>query len=205
MRRASRKPRLPMPQAARPALAGAFAVLVAMAIVVALHDLGPQAWHMALHIVAMNIVAPVLAALLLPYVSPARARWLWLTTLGQVALLWAAHLPAVQNAAMHGPLQALFHSLLLLMALVFWVSLLGLPRERRWHAIPALLLTGKLVCLLAALLVFAPRALYGGHHGASLDDQHLAALLMITACPLSYLIAAIVIATGLVQRASPAR
>ena len=30
--------------------------------------------------------------------------------------------------------------------------------------LPALLLTGKLVCLLAALLVFAPRALYGAGH-----------------------------------------
>ena len=205
MRSASRKPRLPMPQEARPALAGAFAVLVALAIVVALHDLGPQAWHMALHIAAMNIAAPVLAALLLPRVGRSRARWLWLATLGQVALLWVAHLPAVQNAAMHGPLQAVFHGLLLLTALLFWISLLGLPNERRWHAIPALLLTGKLVCLLAALLVFAPRAIYGGHHGASVDDQHLAALLMITACPLSYLVAAIIIATALIQRTSPAR
>ena len=91
-------------------------------------------------------------------------------------------------------------------ALSFWMLLLSLPDARRWHALPALLLTGKLVCLLAALLVFAPRALYGaGHaHGpliAALDDQHLAGLLMIAACPLSYLVAAVVITVQLLNRA----
>ena len=53
-------------------------------------------------------------------------------------------------------------------ALLFWICLLSLPEARRWHAIPALLLTGKLVCLLAALLVFAPRALYGRATGMAL-------------------------------------
>ena len=58
------------------------------------------------------------------------------------------------------------HGVLLLAALCFWTLLLSLPDARRWHAVAALLLTGKLVCLLAALLVFAPRALYGAamHH-----------------------------------------
>ena len=81
--------------------------------------------------------------------------------------------------------------------------LLSLPDARRWHAIPALLLTGKLVCLLAVLLVFAPRALYGTAHAhgvSALDDQHLAGLLMIAACPLSYLVAAIMITVALVYR-----
>lgn len=186
---------------ARPALAGAGAVLAAMAIVFALHEFGPQTRHMAFHIVAMNVVAPALAALLARHGSS--ARWLWVATLGQIVLLWAAHVPAVQNAAMHGLLQAALHGALLLAALLFWLALLALPRDERWHAIPALLLTGKLVCLLAALLVFAPRALYGtGHHGASIDDQQLAALLMITACPLSYLVAAVLITADLVARAT---
>ena len=83
--------------------------------------------------------------------------------------------------------------------------LLSLPEPRRWHALPALLLTGKLVCLLAALLVFAPRALYGASHQHAalmqpLDDQQLAGLLMIAACPLSYLVAAVVITVQLINR-----
>lgn len=221
MRRASCKPRLltryaadrfagrfllpkPLKTLAQPALAGTFAVLVAMAIIVGLHDLGPQARHMGFHIAAMNVVAPVLAALTARADRVMGARWLWIAALGQVVLLWAAHVPAIQNATMHGPMQILLHAALMLAALLFWWALLALPLDRRWHAIPALLLTGKLVCLLAALLVFAPRALYGAaaHHGASIDDQHLAALLMLTACPLSYLVAAIVIAAELVQRAA---
>ena len=43
------------------------------------YDLGPQARHMILHIVAMNIVAPLLAALVVTLrpERSARARWLW--------------------------------------------------------------------------------------------------------------------------------
>lgn len=170
-----------------------------MALVAALHDFGPHTRHMAFHIVAMNIAAPLLAALLARYVQRSSARGLWLAALGQVGLLWAAHLPAIQNAAMHGPARVALHGILLLAALLFWLAVLALPSDRRWHALAALLLTGKLVCLLAALLVFAPRALYGGHHAGSVDDQQLAALLMIIACPLSYLVAAVVIASALVR------
>ena len=53
----------------------------------------------------------------------------------------------------------------------------------------ALMVSAKLFCLLGILMILAPRALYAGHHGAAIDlaDQHLAGLLMITACPLTYL------------------
>ena len=61
-------------------------------------------------------------------------------------------------------IQFAMHGLLLAAALSFWMLFCRLPEARRWHALPALLLTGKLVCLLAALLVFAPRALYGASH-----------------------------------------
>jgi putative membrane protein len=66
----------------------------------------------------------------------------------------------------------------------------------------ALLVSGKLFCLLAVLLVFAPRFFYGAHgthsHGGmpvdQLADQHLAGLLMLVVCPLSYVAAAVAIA-----------
>lgn len=58
----------------------------------------------------------------------------------------------------------------------------------------ALLLTGKLACLLGALLIFAPRELYRLHGLPSLEDQQLAGLLMITACPLSYVVAGVAMA-----------
>jgi putative membrane protein len=65
-----------------------------------------------------------------------------------------------------------------------------------------LLVTGKLFCLLGALLVFAPRSLYllqNGHEAhfgpITIEDQQLAGLLMLLACPLSYLLAGVVIAS----------
>ena len=98
---------------------------------------------------------------------------------------------SVQNLSAHVPgAMIASHAALLLAATTFWISVFSLPAIAL-ACDPALLLTGKLVCLLAALMVFAPRALYGaGHaHGAAaLDDQQLAGLLMIAACPLSYLV-----------------
>ena len=193
---------------------GAGAVLALGAIM--LPPYGPQAGHMAAHIASMNVAAPLLAALVatrrrLPDSRPAL---LWAATLGQIVLIWAFHAPAIHAVATSHPWLWLgMHGLLLLAAVSFWISLLTLAANRRWQAVPALLLTGKLVCLLAALLVFAPRALYAaaGHalHGLSawpaLDDQHLAGLLMIAACPLGYLVPAVVITVELINGVTPAR
>jgi putative membrane protein len=196
-----------------PAIGSATAVLAAGLILLAFYDLSPQARHMGLHIAAMNVGAPVFAALTgaqLRVSIAARPRWLWLATLGQIVLLWLAHAPAVQAPAMaYWWAQIAIHLLLFAAAFVFWLALLSQSAGQQWHSVAALLLSGKLVCLLAALLVFAPRALYASGHGHThaLDDQQLAGLLMIAACPLSYLVAAIAIATRLIGGGSlrPAR
>ncbi len=196
-----------------PAVASAVAVLVAGTTILGVYDLGPESRHMVAHIVSMNVAAPLLAAFMAVHLaSPGiRPAWLWTATLLQIVLLWAWHAPAVYSAVAGAPaLQFVLHGLLFAVATLFWLSLLTTDHARRWQAIPALLLTGKLACLLAALLIFAPRALHdsAGHaaHAATqvialagLDDQHLAGLLMITACPLSYLIAAVIIASQLVS------
>jgi putative membrane protein len=173
-------------------------------------EFGPHARHMAAHILAMNVAAPVLAAIAL-------GRWkrptgsvslLWFATFVQIAVLWAWHAPIVQNLILHAPSAMIVaHAALLMAATVFWASLLSLTGSSRWQAIPALLLTGKLVCLLAALLVFAPRALYGAadHAAHGLGDQHLAGLLMLAACPLSYLVAAVIITVHLIGADQPPR
>jgi len=67
-------------------------------------------------------------------------------------------------------------------------------------AVAALLITGKLFCLMAALLIFAPRALYAGAEagGAShvkVSDQQLAGLIMAVICPLAYVGSAVVVTT----------
>ncbi|KRQ99485.1 cytochrome c oxidase assembly protein [Bradyrhizobium valentinum] len=197
----------------KPALASASAVLVAGATVLATYDLGHVSRHMMLHIASMNVVAPLLAAWAIAY-GPARdirVSWLWIATLVQIMLLWTWHAPAVHAIIVRSPAVGLaLHGVLLLAAVFFWFTLLT-TSAARWQAIAALLLTGKLACLLAALLIFAPRSLYesAGHlvHAAehlpafrALDDQHMAGLLMITACPLSYLVAALIITVQLIGR-----
>src|SRR3546814_2902789 len=49
---------------------------------------------------------------------------------------------------------------LALAAVLFWALLLASSATSRWSGLAALLLTGKLACLLGALLIFAPRDLY---------------------------------------------
>jgi putative membrane protein len=194
-----------------PAIASASAVFVAGMIVLAAYDLGHFSVHMAVHIASMNIAAPLLAAWAMTHWATrgSRVSWLWIATLVQILLLWTWHSPAVHNITVRSTALGLtLHGALFLAALSFWFALLTISAAARWQTIPALLLTGKLACLLAALLIFAPRTLYeaAGHlvHGAAhlpaLDDQHLAGLLMITACPLSYLVAAVVITVQLISR-----
>lgn len=201
-----------MARTVKPAIASSGAVLIAGTLVLSLYELGPESRHMVAHIVSMNVLAPLIAAFIALRYSRAATpvSWLWSATLLQILLLWAWHAPAVYSAAASEPLlQAGLHGGLLVIATVFWFSLLTVDIAARWHAIPALLLTGKLACLLAALLIFAPRTLYDApslahsvSHAATidtLDDQHLAGLLMITACPLSYLVAAVMIASQLIS------
>jgi putative membrane protein len=196
------------------AVASAIAVLLTGAAVLLVYDLGHFSTHMMLHIASMNIVAPWLAALVVTrrQIGGTRTSWLWIATFLQIVLLWTWHAPAVHGAIIRSPALGLtLQAALFLAALLFWLALLTISAASRWQTIPALLLTGKLACLLAALLIFAPRTLYesAGHlaHAAehfsvlrALDDQQLAGLLMITACPLSYLIAAVMITVQLIGR-----
>jgi putative membrane protein len=198
----------------RSAIVSAIVVLLTGAAVLVVYDLGHFSSHMALHIASMNIAAPAVAALVVARrrIGGTRPLWLWTATFLQIFLLWTAHSPAVHHLLQSPAAGWTFHAALLLAALFFWFSLMTTCAASRWQTIPALLLTGKLTCLLAALLIFAPRTLYGfaGHladapehlslHHA-LEDQHLAGLLMITACPLSYLVAAVIITVQLIGRA----
>lgn len=184
-------------------MAAAVLVLVTIAIVAATTTIGPLTLQMLLHLVAMNVVGPVLAASLPAQTRLAFARpgLLWTGTALQMALLWAWHVPTVQHGITDA---ALPHatSLLILAAAgtVFWACVTESARRGSWGGLAALLLTGKLACLLGVLLIFATRNLYKlpglvlafcSTGPSSLDDQQLAGLLMITACPLSYLTAGV--------------
>lgn len=158
---------------------------------------------MATHIIAMNVVAP-LAVWILP---PAR-RWaarfsfgIATATIVQLAVLWGWHMPqAMRAAASHPAFGMAMHVSLFLSALLFWATVFEQHVQTPWRPIAALLVTGKLFCLLGVLLVFAPRTLYmpmagdaAANGGQALADQHLAGLLMIVACPLSYVLGSVII------------
>jgi putative membrane protein len=170
----------------------------------ALMPLPPLTHHMGGHILLMNLGAPLLALLLAgtgaAVVRSGRA--LAVASFAQIGILWAAHIPSVLDATMRFPaLGAASGVLLFVSALFFWACVLAQQGRDRWRGLLALLLTGKLFCLLAALLVLAPRSLYPAvpAHGhlpthSALADQQLAGLLMIAICPLTYLVAAVIIA-----------
>jgi putative membrane protein len=187
--------------------AAALFVLAFGSILLAVARLQPLAHHMSTHILLMNVIAPFVAhgltaqrGLVADWFSTGRS--LAAATMTQLATLWAVHIPVVFGTAIAAPGgEYVVQALLLTTATWFWLSALSQRGASRWRALLALLLTGKLFCLLAALLVFAPRLLYPEaphvHHsavqGTPLADQQLAGLLMISACPLTYVLEAIII------------
>lgn len=167
--------------------------------------------HMALHIVTMNLAVPlgVLLWRRLPGSSHARSAAPWIATASAVQLvfLWTWHLPPVLAYAVASPIgAAAMHISLLGAALWFWHSVIVAAERSNWRALGALLITGKLFCLLGVLLAFAARPLYpqaalahaahGAHFdpGMLLSDQQFAGLLMLIACPLTYVLAGVIIA-----------
>ncbi|WP_280137468.1 cytochrome c oxidase assembly protein [Bosea sp. Root381] len=202
-------------------LAAAALVLATIAIVAASTTIGPLTLQMLFHLAAMNVVGPVLAASL-PTSTRLALRRPWLLWSGaalQMALLWAWHAPAVQHGTTGAELPHATSLLILAAAgTLFWACVIESARRGSWGGLAALLLTGKLACLLGVLLIFATRDLYGlpgvvlafcTTGPSSLDDQQLAGLLMITACPLSYLTAGVWQAArmllGLEDAAGPVR
>ncbi|MCT7373981.1 cytochrome c oxidase assembly protein [Chelativorans salis] len=160
--------------------------------------------HMTMHILAMNLLAPLLAYTLY------RIHWRYLPHLTflsaaaalQIALLWVWHVPAIlAAAASSSSLSVVMHISLLLSALFFWISIIYSAARSPWGSIGALLVSGKLFCLLGVLLLFAPRPLYRltGHEptasmASQLADQQMAGLLMLIVCPLTYVLGSILVA-----------
>ncbi len=166
--------------------------------------------HMVVHILAMNVAAPlaIFGWRQLAGRAPgaiANARWIGPASALQILLLWGWHLPAPMAFAYAVPAgEALMHGTLFAAALWFWNTIINDAEASRWRSLGALLITGKLFCLLGVLLTFAPRALYlraaelclGGPVAAEalVPDQQLAGLIMLVACPLVYVLGGVIIA-----------
>jgi putative membrane protein len=169
--------------------------------------------QMAMHIVAMNGIAPamvVVARVIFGRPRNSLAHLIVIASAAQLILLWGWHLPNAVAVATTSPIAGMaMHASLFLAALLFWQSVVDAADEHAWQALGALLITGKLFCLLGVLIAFAPRLLYADLMGlptvplaghVALSDQHLAGLLMIVACPLTYVLAGIVIAARWLSR-----
>ena len=183
---------------ARRARLATFSVLVAALMIgLSIERLTPGMLtrHMITHIFAMSIVAPALAWIWHPnrYLPVGRSP-LIVSTISQLVLFILWHSPAGMQSVAHFALgELLMIGSLLASAVWFWACVFDAVRHDRLEAVPALLLTGKIVCLMAALMVFAPRLLFHGGeatapaHMAMFRDQQLAGLIMLVACPLTYI------------------
>lgn len=190
--------------------ASALFVVAAGVLTSALVEIGPLSLQMLLHLAVMSVLAPLAATLLPSRPEGGRSAAIWGAGLLQMLLLWAWHAPALQMAASQSLIGQSGAALLLgVAAFWFWRAVLSASTNAGWRSLAALLLTGKVACLLGALLIFAPRDLYGlpglsfvwcRTGPSTLADQQLAGLLMVTACPLSYLVAGVVLAAGMLRR-----
>lgn len=192
-----------------PVLAGVAVLALAGLASAPFLDLGPLSLQMLQHLAVMNIAAPVLV-LGLPHARVMRRGSLIAPAALQLVILWAWHMPTLQQLAAASALAQIgLMAMLAGSAVWFWHAIIAVAATGGWQALGALLLTGKLACLLGALLIFAPRDLYGlpglalalcATGSSNLDDQQLAGLLMVTACPLSYLVVGVALAARMLTR-----
>jgi putative membrane protein len=158
--------------------------------------------HMLSHIVLMNLAAPLSAALFHQCNTGCAAKCNSISiligaSLLQLALLIGWHSPSSMRLVLDVPSVAhLMQISLFVSAFFFWFSIYQQVELNIWRGLIALLVTGKLYCMLAILLVLAPRALYTtGSPPVVIDlaDQQLAGLMMVVACPLSYILIATIL------------
>jgi putative membrane protein len=171
-------------------------------LVVCYVSVGHITQHMLIHIGLMSLLAP-LCAYWVRRANLTVGKWnqgkvLFSLTGLQLLMLWIWHMPSVfvhmlESTAFH----LLFHVMVFAVAFGFWLSVFSQRIAHVWRAILALLVTGKIFCMVALLWVFSPRIVLDtpfSHYGSSLlQDQQLAGLVMITACPLTYVLAAILL------------
>ena len=161
--------------------------------------------HMAAHMLAVAIAAPLLAlGLAGTTLDPAR-RWPRVVTpfpmmLVELAVVWVWHLPALRRLVAHGPGgMALEQAMFAAAGLLLWSACLGTrdaaSSARRASGIIALLLTTMHMTLLGVLVTLAPRVLFSGtglvFFGFALtpmEDQQLGGVVMLLIGAGSYLV-----------------
>ncbi len=191
----------------RAALAGGMALLPAGWILAAA-PLG-MVGHMAGHMIAVAIAAPLLAyGLSGAAMDPAR-RWPRLVTpmammLVELVVVWLWHLPSMRAAVQASIIALIVEQACFLGAgLLLWSAVFHAPQ--RAAGVGALLLTSMHMTLLGVLIGLAPRPLYAGAHHGAMDpmvDQQLGGVIMLLLGAASYFIGGLVLMGSLLRQRS---
>lgn len=144
--------------------------------------------HMAAHVAAVAIAAPVVAVgLPRPRAMPAGAPLAW--AMAEFVVVWGWHAPALRAVAdMHWAVALLEQAMFLALGIALWRAALAQPAA----GAAALLLTSMHMTLLGALIGLADRPLYAMmamHPAPGLDalaDQQLGGVVMLTIGGASY-------------------
>ena len=168
--------------------------------------------HMAGHMIAVAIAAPLLAfGLADSRFDPAR-RWPQTVTplamsLVELATVWGWHLPALRMLAdTHLAAMIVEQAMFVAAGWLLWAAVLGTGPDRRAAGVGALLLTSMHMTLLGALIGLAPRPLYPamahGMHDA-LADQQLGGVVMLMIGAASYFLGGLALLATLLRHPEP--
>ena len=164
--------------------------------------------HMAAHMVAVAIAAPLVALGVQHGRWDPATRWPRLAAplpaaLVEAVIVWGWHVPALRRLADHQPAWLILEQASFLAAgLLLWSAVLA-PRHRA-AGVGALLVTSMHMTLLGALIGLAPRPLYT-HHGAdALIDQQIAGVVMLLVGGVAYLLGGLAMLGRLLQTRSEA-
>lgn len=199
----------------RSALIAGVAVL-AIAWVVAATGHGVTG-HMAAHMAAVALAAPLIALGIAGGHADPAARWPRIVTpipmsLVELAVVWGWHLPAARTFAASSAVGLLLEQAMFLTAgLLLWSACLGAQEAgnsvRRAAGVIALLLTTMHMTLLGVLISLAPRMLFGTTGSAwfgvaltPMADQQLGGVVMLIVGAGSYLLGGLVLLSRLLWR-----
>jgi len=166
--------------------------------------------HMAGHMIAVAIAAPLLAFGLAGTAADPARRWPHIVTpmammLVELMVVWLWHLPVLRAAARSFPVLVIEQFCFLAAGLLLWSSVCYAPR--RAAGIGALLLTSMHMTLLGVLIGLAPRPLYPmAHHGLAgvdaLVDQQLGGVIMLLLGAASYFLGGLALLASLLRQRS---
>lgn len=159
--------------------------------------------HMAAHMIAVAVAAPLLAAGIQGQRFDPAERWPrfaspLVAAMVEAVIVWGWHVPALRRLADHQPLWLVAEQASFLAAgLLLWSAVLA-PRHRA-TGVMALLVTSMHMTLLGALIGLAPRPLYSHHGAGALEDQQMAGVVMLLVGGIAYLVGGLAMLGRLLQ------